>query len=111
MIEELWSGLIGFSSQFIVPNWGGLIALLPVLLLIPVVLFLTWTIYKFATAGPTRRGKQLYAAHGSRDRITSARATAERAIGTISAASANRSAGSSRSRAMTAPESSNRVTS
>ena len=57
MIEELWSGLIGFSSQFIIPDWGGLIALLPVLLLIPVVLFLTWTIYKFATAGPTRRGK------------------------------------------------------
>ena len=57
MIEELWSGLIGFSSQFIVPDWGGLIELLPVLLLIPVVLFITWTIYKFATAGPTRRGK------------------------------------------------------
>jgi plastocyanin len=57
MIEELWSGLIGFSSQFVIPNWGGLIELLPVLLLIPVVLYISWTIYKFATAGPTRRGK------------------------------------------------------
>jgi plastocyanin len=57
MIEELWSGLIGFSSQFIIPDWGGLIELLPILLLIPVVLFISWTIYKFATAGPTRRGK------------------------------------------------------
>ena len=58
MIEELWSGLIGFSSQFIIPDWGGLIELLPVLLAIPVILYITWTIYRWATAGPTRRGKR-----------------------------------------------------
>ena len=58
MIEDLWSGLINFSAQFVIPDWGGLIQLLPVLLLIPVVLYITWTIYKFATAGPTRRGKR-----------------------------------------------------
>jgi plastocyanin len=57
MIEDLWSGLVNFSAQFVIPDWGGLIELLPVLLLVPVVLYITWTIYKFATAGPTRRGK------------------------------------------------------
>ena len=54
MIEELWSDLIEFTSQFVIPDWGALIALLPVLLLIPVFLYITWTIYRLATAGPKR---------------------------------------------------------
>ena len=58
MIEQLWSDLIEFTSQFIIPDWGALISLLPVFLAIPVVLFITWTIYSSATAGPTRRGKR-----------------------------------------------------
>jgi plastocyanin len=58
MIEELWSDLIGFTSQFVVPDWGALIVLLPVFLAIPVFLYITWMIYRWATAGPTRRGKR-----------------------------------------------------
>ncbi|MEO5965896.1 MAG: cytochrome c oxidase subunit 4 [Candidatus Limnocylindrales bacterium] len=58
MIEELWSSLIGFTSQFVIPDWGSLIALLPIFLAIPVLLYLTSLIYRFATAGPTRRGKR-----------------------------------------------------
>lgn len=58
MIEDLWSSLIEFTSQFVIPDWGSLIALLPVFLALPVVLFVTWTIYRWATAGPTRRGKR-----------------------------------------------------
>jgi plastocyanin len=58
MIEELWSSLIAFTSQFVVPDWGSLIALLPIFLAIPVVLYITWIVYRFATAGPTRRGKR-----------------------------------------------------
>jgi len=56
MIEELWSGLIAFSEQFIVPDWGELVALIPLLLAGLVFLYLFWIIYRFATAGPTRRG-------------------------------------------------------
>ena len=52
MIEQLWSDLIEFTSQFVVPDWGALIALLPVFLALPVFLYITWTIYKLATAGP-----------------------------------------------------------
>jgi len=58
MLEDLWAGIIQFTEQFVVPDWGSLIGLLPVFLLIPVVLYLTWTAYRFATAGPTRRGKR-----------------------------------------------------
>jgi plastocyanin len=56
MMEELWSGLIAFSEQFIVPDWEELIALIPILLAGLVFLYLVWIIYRFATAGPTRRG-------------------------------------------------------
>ena len=58
MIEQLWSDLIAFTSQFVIPDWGALIGLLPVLLAIPVFLYITWMIYRWATAGPTRRGKR-----------------------------------------------------
>jgi len=58
MIEQLWSDLIEFTSQFVIPDWGALIVLLPVFLAIPVFLYITWMIYRWATAGPTRRGKR-----------------------------------------------------
>jgi len=56
MLEELFNGLVSFSEQFIVPNWEELILLIPVGLALLVLLFLVWTIARFATAGPTRRG-------------------------------------------------------
>jgi hypothetical protein len=58
MIEQLWSDLIEFTSQFVIPDWGALITLLPVFLTIPVFLYISWTIYKWATAGPKRSGKR-----------------------------------------------------
>ncbi len=58
MIEEVWSQLIGFTEQFVVPDWGSLVGLIPILLLALTVLYVTWTIYRFATAGPMRRGKR-----------------------------------------------------
>ena len=58
MIEQLWSDLIEFTTQFVIPDWGALISLLPVFLTIPVFLYITWTIYKWATAGPKRSGKR-----------------------------------------------------
>jgi plastocyanin len=58
MIEQLWSDLIEFTSQFVIPDWGALIALLPIFVAIPVFIYITWTIYRWATAGPTRRGKR-----------------------------------------------------
>jgi plastocyanin len=58
MFEDLWNGLIQFTEQFIVPDWDALIALIPILLAILVVLYLVWLGYRFANAGPTRRGKR-----------------------------------------------------
>ena len=56
MIQELLAGLIRLSEQVVVPDWGALIALIPVGLAGIVFLYLTWTGYRFATAGPVRRG-------------------------------------------------------
>lgn len=57
-MTELWKSFLDFISLFVIPDWGALIALLPVGILVIVVLWLLLTIRRFATAGPTRRGKR-----------------------------------------------------
>ena len=54
MIEQAWSSLLQFASQFVIPDWGGLIALLPVFIAVLVVLWVARTIYVYATIGPKR---------------------------------------------------------
>ena len=39
-------------TQYVVPDWGSLVGLIPILLRSSSFLFITWTIYRFATAGP-----------------------------------------------------------
>jgi plastocyanin len=56
MLEDLWSGLIEFSEQFIVPDWGALVELIPFALAGLVALYLGWLLYRFASASPKRRG-------------------------------------------------------
>ena len=58
MIEDLWTQFIAFTSKLVVPDWGALVALIPVGLAIAVVLYLVWIFLRFGSAGPTRRGKQ-----------------------------------------------------
>jgi hypothetical protein len=62
IIEQLntvWTGLLEFSAKFVIPDWGALIALLPILLLIGVVgpllslLALTWL--RYGALKPRRR--------------------------------------------------------
>src|SRR3954470_16821800 len=47
--------LLDFLTPIIVPEWGGLIALIPIGLLLLVLLWLGLTLRRFAAAGPTRR--------------------------------------------------------
>jgi len=50
-LESLWSGLIELTSRFVIPDWGGLINLLPIFLLIGVIgpivtlLVVLWIVY------------------------------------------------------------------
>jgi plastocyanin len=58
MIEDLVQGIVDWSEQFIVPDWGELVGLIPLALLGLGLLYLAWIVYRFATAGPTRRGRR-----------------------------------------------------
>jgi plastocyanin len=58
MLEDLWTSLIEFTEAFIVPDWGALIVLIPLGLALLVALYLVWIVFRFATAGPTRRGRR-----------------------------------------------------
>ncbi len=66
-LNQLWTDLLAFSGAFVTPDWGGLIAMLPVFLVLAVVgpfvtiLVLFWVVYfirkprpKVAFADPRR---------------------------------------------------------
>ncbi len=36
-LNQLWTGLIDFSSKLVIPDWGGLVELLPIFLIVGVV--------------------------------------------------------------------------
>jgi plastocyanin len=52
---DVMKTLTDLLAPIVTPDWGALVNLIPVLLAILVVLWLAWTIRRFATAGPTRR--------------------------------------------------------
>jgi plastocyanin len=56
MLTELWNRLIAWTGTLVSPDWGGLVALIPILLLLVVIAFLVITAAKWAGAGPRRRG-------------------------------------------------------
>ncbi|HYM83896.1 MAG TPA: cupredoxin domain-containing protein [Candidatus Dormibacteraeota bacterium] len=55
-LQSAWNGVIGITEKLVIPDWGGLVALIPVFLAIAVVLFYVWEARRWATAGPTHRG-------------------------------------------------------
>jgi plastocyanin len=58
VLEDLWNGILDLTSKLVIPDWGALIALIPVGLLIVIAVWLILLVRRFATAGPTRRGKR-----------------------------------------------------
>ncbi|MCI0584358.1 MAG: cupredoxin domain-containing protein [Chloroflexi bacterium] len=54
-MEALYDSILDLLSQVVIPDWGQLIALLPIGLAALAALWFAWTIRRFATAGPTRR--------------------------------------------------------
>jgi hypothetical protein len=58
MLEEIWDGILELTSQFVMPDWGVVVSMLPVAIFTVVILFLIWQIRKLVSAPPARRGKQ-----------------------------------------------------
>jgi plastocyanin len=56
MLDQLWNGILEFLAQFVIPDWGGLIALLPVGIVALVAVGLIWTFRRLLSAPRTRRG-------------------------------------------------------
>ena len=57
MLEDLWTSILEFTSRFVIPDWGGLIALLPVAIFALVLVVLVIQFWRIARAAPARRGK------------------------------------------------------
>ncbi|MFZ5853821.1 MAG: cupredoxin domain-containing protein [Chloroflexota bacterium] len=55
-VENAWNAIIDLSSKLVTPDWGALVALIPVGLAALVVVFLAWLAVRYAAAGPARRG-------------------------------------------------------
>lgn len=54
-MEALWQSILDLVSKVVIPDWGELIALLPLGLAGLVILWFAFTIRRFATVGPARR--------------------------------------------------------
>ncbi|MFI5199911.1 MAG: cupredoxin domain-containing protein [Candidatus Limnocylindrales bacterium] len=55
-MDQLWTNLINFIAQFVSPDWGKVIGLLPVVLLALVGLYGLWLARSLVLLGPAERG-------------------------------------------------------
>ena len=58
MLYKIWTGVLDFASKLVIPDWGSLVALIPVAIFAIVVLWLLATVRRFATIGPASRGRR-----------------------------------------------------
>ncbi|MGK2850241.1 MAG: aa3-type cytochrome oxidase subunit IV [Candidatus Limnocylindrales bacterium] len=57
MLDDLWNGFLELTAQFVIPDWGAVVALLPILVIFLVVAILLWVFLKLFHQAPARRGK------------------------------------------------------
>lgn len=57
MLDDLWNGFLELTAQFVIPDWGAVIALLPILVLFLVVAVLLWIFMRLFHQAPARRGQ------------------------------------------------------
>jgi len=58
MLEDLWNGILKLTAQFVIPDWGALVALLPVLTAVFVALILVRIMIGLVRAPKPQRGKR-----------------------------------------------------
>jgi plastocyanin len=57
-IQTFWTGILDTLSKLVIPDWGALVALLPLLVLVGIALWLVLTVRAYAVLGPRQRGRQ-----------------------------------------------------
>src|SRR5262245_2039547 len=55
LLQQIWDGILNLTKLLVIPDWGGLILLLPVFVGVLVVLFVIWLIVEYRRVGPRRR--------------------------------------------------------
>jgi len=55
LLQNLWNGILQLMSLFVIPDWGSLIALLPVFVTILVIVFFVWALVMYRRTGRRRR--------------------------------------------------------
>ena len=58
MLERIWTRLLQLTAEFVTPDWGKIIGLIPVAIAVLVVFVLLWMFRRLRTAPPARRGKR-----------------------------------------------------
>jgi plastocyanin len=56
-MEQIWNSILDLIARFVTPDWGSLIALIPIAILALVVLFFIWLGRRATALGPRRRGR------------------------------------------------------
>lgn len=56
MLEQIWNSFLELTAQLVLPDWGVVIGMLPVLIVLPVALVLLMTFRRLLGAPPARRG-------------------------------------------------------
>jgi plastocyanin len=57
MLEQIWTGILDLLAQFVTPDWGKLISLMPVAIILVAIVVVLWLFARLMRAAPARRGK------------------------------------------------------
>ena len=55
-LQQLWNAFLDLTAKLVIPDWGALVALIPIALVAAIALWMLWLVRGFATVGPTQRG-------------------------------------------------------
>ena len=55
LLQNIWNSILDFTKLLVIPDWGGLIALLPVFMGIILVVWVAYIVVRYMRIGPRRR--------------------------------------------------------
>jgi len=55
LLQNIWKSILDITSMFVIPDWGAVIALLPVFMGVVVILFFLYVVARYRGVGPRRR--------------------------------------------------------
>ena len=59
MFEQFWNGILELIAKFVIPDWGSVVAMLPILITVPTVVLLVVLLWKLVRAPKPRRARRI----------------------------------------------------